>query len=102
MASYLVPPDMKEREKIVGGVLTMAQFAWLIGGLVIIGLIVLSLYSLMGLFSLIIGVPIGLGFGLPFAFYKKEELTLFRYLYLKSKFKKKKKELPNLREGENR
>jgi len=27
MPMYVVPPDMKEKEKIVGGILTVSQFA---------------------------------------------------------------------------
>lgn len=99
MAQYIVPPDMKEKEKIVGGVLNINQFAWLGLGLLIAGLIFIMLFNAMNLFGLIIAVPLGSAVGLPFAFYKKEELTLFRYLYLKLKFKKKVKALPNRRAG---
>jgi len=99
MATYIVPPDMKEKEKIVGGVLMISQFAWLMLGLLIAGIIFILLFSLMGIYSLIIAFPIGLSIGLPFAFYKKNELTLFQYLTLKSKFEKKRKALPNLRSG---
>jgi hypothetical protein len=97
MATYTVPPDMKEKEKIVGGILTISQFIWLMVGLLIIGAVMFLLYYLNGAFSMVIGAPLGLAVGLPFAFYKKEELTLFQYLSLKSKFKKKRKELPNIK-----
>jgi hypothetical protein len=99
MQQYIVPPDMKEKEKIVGGVLTIYQFAWLGLGLLIAGLIFITLFSAMNLYGLIIAVPIGSAVGLPFAFYEKEELTLFRYIYLKLKFRKKTKALPNKRAG---
>ena len=40
--SYPIPPDTSEKEKAIGGVLTFAQFGWLVGGFVI-ALIVLRL-----------------------------------------------------------
>lgn len=98
MSLYVVPPDMKEKEKIVGGVLTIAQFAWLMLGLVVTGAIFALLFGLMKGYALILALPPGLALGLPFAFYKKEELTLFRYLYLKSRHKRKNKSLPNKKE----
>lgn len=101
MASlYIVPPDMKEKEKIVGGILTISQFGWLMLGLALAGFIFIILYELFAIYSLIVAVPTGLALGLPFAFYKKEELTLFQYLRLKSVFKKKPKQVPNRKKGD--
>ena len=94
MSTYIVPPDMKEKEKIVGGVLTFPQFGWLMGGLVLAGVIFIVLFPLMNIFGLVLALPVGLVFGLPFAFYKKEDLTFFRYLVLKRKFKGKNLRLP--------
>jgi len=98
MMTYIVPPDMKEREKIVGGVLTIAQFAWLLGGFIIGGLIFILLYTPAGgVIAMLVGLPIAAALGLPFAFYKKNELTLFQYLWLKHIFNSKAKRLPNTR-----
>ena len=35
MRKYYIPPTIKEKEKIIGGILTLGQFAFLITGLVI-------------------------------------------------------------------
>lgn len=99
MRQYLVPPDMKEKEKIVGGILTITQFGWLAIGVVIAAIIFVLFFNTLNLWGLIIAVPIGLAIGLPFAFYKKKELTLFQYLKLQHEFNKKQKQLPN-RKGE--
>lgn len=94
-----VPADVREKEKIIGGMLTIGQFAWVIGGFV------LGLASLAGLYMLtktfLIAGPVGLMFacsGLPFAFYKKNGVDLPIYLIRKSKFKKKKHKLINKRD----
>ncbi|TCK01321.1 UNVERIFIED_ORG: PrgI family protein [Anoxybacillus amylolyticus] len=95
MKSYIVPPDMKEREKVIGGVLDLYQFFWILGGLGLGALIFASLFHVIG------GTPaliVGFAFcfaGVPFAFYRKNDLTLFEYLKYKRKFKKKVKKLPN-------
>lgn len=96
---YNVPADVREKEKIIGGLLTIGQFAWVIGGFL------LGLASLAGIYILtktfIIAGPVGLMFscsGLPFAFYKKNGVDLPVYLIRKSKFKKKKHKLINKRD----
>lgn len=101
MGNYTVPPDTKEKEKIVGGLLYLSQAFWLALGFVIGSCTFILLYGLLGgVFSITIGIIIAGGVGVPFAFYKKEELTLFQYLRLKRKFKKKIQKLPNLRKGD--
>lgn len=93
---YKVPPNMKIKEKVIGGVLTLPQGAWLGAGLVL-GLVVFALlFGMMGKLALFFGFLISLS-GVPFAFYKKEQLSLFEYLRLKKIFDKKSKELPNKR-----
>ncbi|MBQ3420511.1 MAG: PrgI family protein [Romboutsia sp.] len=69
-----VPADVREKEKIVGGLLTIGQFAWVLAGFL------LGLASLAGTFlltkSLWLSIPVGAMFsltGLPFAFFKKME-----------------------------
>ena len=93
---YHVSADTSEKEKIVGGILTMAQGLWLAGGFLIFGLIFLLLQNFLPLpFAVAFALVPGLGFGLPFAFYKKEGLPLFTYLSLKHRFDKKSKYLIN-------
>jgi len=94
--NYDVPPDTSEKEKAIGGILTFVQFGWLIGGLVI-GLLVFLLfylptksYKVGGIFA----VPVAL-IGVPFAFYKKYEMPLLKYLMVKRKFEAKTKQLIN-------
>lgn len=98
MSSYTVPPDTREKEKIVGGLLYLSQAFWLLLGFVIGGSVFILLYNLIGgAFSFGLGVIIAGAIGVPFAFYKKEDLTLFQYLRLKRAFKKKAQKLPNQR-----
>ena len=84
MKLYKVPADTKEKEKSIGGVLMLAQFLWLLVGLV------LGLVS----FVVVFGITKSLGFGLfvclvfmgislPFAFKKKRDLPLATYLRYK-------------------
>lgn len=96
--SYQVPPNTAEKEKAVGGILTFAQFGWLILGLIIC-LIVFAIVFLLTR-DKVIGVIFGAPFllvGVPFAFYKKYEMTLFKYLKLNKIFKRKTKQLINKR-----
>lgn len=98
MRIYSVPPDTREKEKIIGGLLNINQFLWLLGGLVLGAVFFAVVYKLTGFVGL--SAFIGILFasaGLPFAFYKKKEYTLYQYLYYKHKFKKKTKKLPNAR-----
>ena len=96
--TYNVPPDTSEKEKAIGGILTFAQFGWLIAG-VILGLLVFVLTKLIidnTIFNLICAIPFAC-IGLPFAFYTKYEMSLVKYLREKKKFKQKNKQLINTR-----
>lgn len=101
MRSYSVPPDMNEKEKIIGGVLDLQQFFWVLGGLFVGAMVFVLLFPLMNKFSLIFGVVFACS-GLPFVLIKKEGLTLFEYLRRKKKFDKKSKHLPNKRVFKNK
>lgn len=90
MQRHEIPADVKGREKIIGGILDIYQGMWLGGPLLVAAGILLSLYNAIGLGAIILALPVGL-IGVPFAFYKKEELTLFEYLKLQYEFKKRKK-----------
>ena len=94
--SYPIPPDTSEKEKAIGGVLTFAQFGWLIGGLVI-ALVVFLIFKVLTnntVICVICAFPFAL-LGTPFAFYTKYEMSYFQYLVRNKKFKNKTKKLIN-------
>lgn len=95
---YNVPADVREKEKIIGGILTIGQGAWLMGGFV------LGLGSFAGVYLLTKIVPLAIivGFpnaclGVPFAFIKKNGVPLPTYIVRKYKFNKKSHKLINRR-----
>ncbi|MFI3211204.1 MAG: PrgI family protein [Peptostreptococcaceae bacterium] len=96
--TYQIPPNTDEEEKFVGGVITFIQFFWLLGGGVLfaVNLLFWHLVFGQGILGGIIGLPLLL-LGVPFAFYKKKELTLFKYIKLKMEFNKKSKRILNKR-----
>ena len=86
MASvHSMPPDTREREKIVGGVLDFIQLLWLAGGFVICVAITMAFFKSLGFFSLVFGIPF-VAAGAVFAFMKKENLPLPKYIKLKMKY----------------
>lgn len=88
---------MKEKEKVIGGVLNINQFFWILGGLLLgAGVLAMGFQIVGGVFAAILAVPVCLS-GVPFAVYKKNGLTLFQYLSYKRKFKGKVQKLPNIR-----
>lgn len=97
MKMYTVPPNMNEKEKVIGGVLDINQFFWILGGMGVSATVFAMTFGIFGgTASLIISAPLLL-LGTPFAFYKKNGLTLFQFLSRKRKFKKKVKKLPNIK-----
>ena len=96
---YNVPADTREKEKIIGGLLTIGQFGWIVGGFLLGLASFAGVYLLTG--AVIIAGPVGIMFaasGLPFAFYKINGVPLPVYLIRKSKFKKKNHKLINKRD----
>lgn len=91
---YQMPPDTREKEKIIGGLLTMGQLLWILVGVGIYGIFLFTFFSVLKFAALVLGLPL-LAIGVPFAFVKKEELPLFRYLVLKRAYKKKVKGFVN-------
>lgn len=84
MRLYTLPPDTQEEEKTIGGLITMKQFFWLIGGFIsalavavvvgiLTGSVVISMLYAIVTFAL----------STPFAFYKKYDMDLYSYLKLK-------------------
>lgn len=102
MRSYQIPPDMKEKEKVVGGLINLNQLFWIIGGLGLGACMFGLTFTLTGIgtLSIIIGAIFCLS-GVPFALKKVKGLTLYEYLHRKRKFKKKVKHLPNIRKEVN-
>lgn len=98
MARYTVPVDTREKEKIVGGFLTMVQLFWIIGGIGF-GMLLFILFFMttkvlpISVFAFIIGMLTTL----PFAFITKDGLPLFEFLKRKRKFLKKSHRLVNKR-----
>lgn len=95
---YEIPSSTNEKEKAIGGVLTFGQFAWLLSGAVLGIFLYLGLLALTNIqiISIIPAFLIALT-GLPFAFYKKYNMSLAKYLITKRKFNKKTKQLINRR-----
>lgn len=93
---YKVSADTSEKEKVIGGILTLAQGIWLGLGLIMIAALFL-LFSrfLPWILALILAAPPGGAFGLIFAFKTKEGLPFMTYLLLKKKYDKKEKYLIN-------
>lgn len=87
---YKVSGDRSEVEKAVGGILTFAQAGWFAAGFFLDGLLFLLLaWWMPPVLSIFCALPPGMVLGGIFAFYKKEDLTLFRYLCYKRRFQKK-------------
>lgn len=98
MSQYVVPPDIREKEKIIGGILNIYQMFWAIGGIVLGGSLfaIIYLVTKVAILAGIIGI-IGIALALPFIFYKKNDLTLYQIIFFNYKFKNKTKHLPNKR-----
>ena len=98
MNMYQVPPDTKEKEKVIGGLFDWGQFFWFLAGAGIgisVFMVVLSVTGIPILAG-ILGL-LGILTTFPFVFVKKKELTLFSYLYYKRKLKKQTGKLVNKR-----
>lgn len=97
MHRHALPSDTKGAEKIIGGILDLYQGLW-IGIPLVLGMgTIITFYQVLGVFIAVLMVPICF-VGVPFAFFKKEDLTLFQYLRLYYQSKKKKLILTKERE----
>jgi len=76
---HSMPPDTREKEKIVGGILEMGQLLWLIGGAGMGAVMVLATFKILGLASLLLFIPFFL-VSLPFAFKKVGDMSYAKYL----------------------
>lgn len=87
---YQMPPDTREKEKIIGGIFTISQFVWIVLGIVLYVLCFLALFRPLRAFAFVPPVPF-LVFGFVFALKKVGDLPLPVYLKYKRQFKKKTK-----------
>ena len=97
MATYSVPPDISEKEKIVGGLLTAAQLICILIGIGAAALVSLILFQFMGAGGIIVGVVLCVPAGGVFALLKVKGLPLYSYLRKKAAHKKITKILLNHR-----
>lgn len=101
MKSYTIPTDTNEKEKIIGGILNINQFFWILAGF-ILGLITFGvLFFFIGKTAIFFGALVSPA-GVPFVVVKKEGLTLYEYMKRNKDFKKKNKILPNKTTKERR
>lgn len=98
LARYTVPVDIREKEKIVGGFLTMIQLYWIIGGIGFGMLLFVLFFTVTKLMPIsVFAFIIGLLSVMPFVFITKDGLPLFEFLKRKRKFLKKNHRLVNKR-----
>lgn len=102
MARYPIPPDIREREKVVGGIFTVSQTLFLAVGALLFFLILSIVYKASNniIVSAVAGLVAG-GIFIPFAFIKKKDygnVELAQYLIYLYRYKKSKKEFPNVNE----
>lgn len=100
---YDMPADIREKEKIVGGLFTLTQFIFLVIAAVLgIGsvLILQSLTSNL-IFSLIVGIILAAPF-MPFSFVKIRkygDIELFNFVLIKLRFRHEIKKYTNINEN---
>lgn len=98
MAQYQVPPDTKEKEKVIGGLLNWFQFFWLIAGFGLALILVFFTYLITKSIILCVFVAlIGITSTVPFALVQKMDMPLFTYLMRKRAMERKTKKLINIR-----
>lgn len=97
---YVVPPDVRDEEKIVGGIFTKSQFMFLVIGFIGGMALTILLYSMTKNFIIAaFGLATGLIVTFPFAVIKIRsagDMELFKYLVKKWKYKKRQKEYKNI------
>lgn len=97
MAVYSVPPDISEKEKIVGGILTAAQLICILIGVGCAAVFSFLFFQIIGTAAIILGVIIFIPIGGIFALLKIKGLPLYEYLRLKKYHKTVTKKMPNYR-----
>ena len=100
MGMYTPSTDVREKEKIFGGIFTVSQFVVLSIGVIVGMLMGLMLATFFGhIMAALIGFVIGFS---PFVYLamkkvrKLGDMEYMRYLYLNFLYKKKTKKYPNI------
>jgi hypothetical protein len=83
-----MPPDTNEKEKIIGGIFTIGQTLWIVGGAGIAAVIAIALFRFIGVLVFPLCIPPIIA-GFVFALKRVGEYSLPKYLYLKHKYKNK-------------
>lgn len=96
MQMYSVPASTNEKEKIVGGLLTLNQVLWVGSGALVFFLTSLLLLSSLKVGALFLGLILGAPF-VAFGLVKIQEVSLMTYIKRKRAFKKLTKQLPKKR-----
>jgi len=93
MRIYETPILTTGEQKIIGGKLSLRQFAYILFGGIVSFSLTKTLYELVGFASMVI-FPVVFGISLLLAFYKirHHEMNLDRYLLLRLKFAMSQKE----------
>lgn len=94
MRSYSVPPDTREKERIVGGILTWEETQYFILG-VILCAVIFAVFSvtLDAVLGAILGLPL-LATGPVLAFMKVEDIPVVEYYRLRTRHGRKNLHLP--------
>ena len=93
---YSVPASTNEKEKIVGGILTLNEVIWVGFGVLVFFIFSLLFFSSLKLFSLLVGLILGSPFA-AFGIVKIHGVSLMTYIKRKRAFKKLNKRLPKKR-----
>ena len=88
MTVYNMPPDTREKEKIVGGILDLYHLVWIALGIILYGLQAFLLFGLLSYVCLVTGL-VFVAWGFVFALKKKDDMPYSTYLRYKFKFNKK-------------
>lgn len=83
---YQMSADTRDKEKMVGGVMSLNQLMWIVAGVGFYALFAYLTYSQLYILSFIVWLPFIAG-GLVLAFKKVNGIPLPRYIVLKIKFK---------------
>ena len=85
---YSMPPDTREREKIVGGILDITQLAWIAAGFILYALHAIIMFRFFNWVSLVDGFVFIIWGGF-FALHKKDDMPYPRYLRYRLIYKMK-------------
>ncbi len=92
--SYGVPPDTREKERIVGGILTWEQTQYFILGVILCAIVFATFSAILNtILGAILGLPL-LAVGPVLAFMKREDLPVVDYYRLRYRHNQKSRQMP--------